>query len=203
MQQINIMDESSIIRNIIRGRYSTFTGDLESGAKIGDSVIIEILENAIWAPTHGLVQTWFFKVFSDKGVESFFKAQQEIYRKTTPPEKFKQEKFDKFVQKTDKVSHIIAVIAKRDPKKRFPVQEDIVAAACALQNIYLSLNANGVDGYLSTGDISYTKEMKEYLGLEEDDACLGFFQLGKAKKGVKIPVRKRIPLEQKMEWIRE
>ncbi|MBN1598528.1 MAG: hypothetical protein JW894_09560 [Bacteroidales bacterium] len=67
------------------------------------------------------------------------------------------------------MSHIIAVIARRDPKKKFPMQEDIVSVSCTLQNIYLSLQEFQIAGYLSTGDICYTNQMRKFLLLEEEE----------------------------------
>ena len=187
----------------IRLRKSTFVNGLKEGSKISDEVIEKLLDNAVWAPTHGLVQAWNFKVFTGKGLDTFYKVQQEIYKAVTPGSKFNQEKYDKIPGKSKRVSHVIAVIARRDPKKRFPKQEDIVSVACAVQNIYLSLQAYGVAGYLSTGDICYTEPMRQYLGLAEDDECIGFLTLGIADENYKRPERKRIPASEKTEWIRE
>jgi nitroreductase len=196
------MSTSITIRNWIKNRKSTFINGLQDGGRINDTVIEEILENATWAPTHGLGQVWEFKVFADAGVDAFFREQQSIYKATTLPEKFNETKYQKFTEKSNRVSHIIAVIARRDPKKRFPKQEDIVSVACAVQNIYLSLQAYGIGGYLSTGNICYAEEMRIFLGLEEEDECLGFFTLGIPDSNLKRPQRKRIPASEKTEWIR-
>ncbi len=197
------METNLPVNRIIRARKSTFVNGLLAGGVIDDSIISELIENATWAPTHGLVQAWEFKVFAGSGVKSFFKAQQRIYKETVAPDKFNQTKYDKYPDKSNRVSHVIAVIARRDPKKRFPKQEDIVSVACAVQNIYLSLEQYGVAGYLSTGDICYTMSMREYLGLNDEDECLGFFVLGLPDPAVTRPTRKRIPAEEKTVWIRE
>jgi len=190
------------IKQWIKNRKSTFSGGLVTGGRIDDRIIEEILENAVWAPTHGLVQAWEFIVFADFGVNTFFKEQQRIYQETTSKEKFNDAKFQKFTEKSDRVSHVIAIIVRRDPKKRFPKQEDIVSVACALQNIYLSIQEYGIGGYLSTGDICYTQLMRNFLGLGADDECLGFFILGVPDKNYVRPERKRIPAKEKTEWIR-
>jgi len=197
------MNEALLIENWIRERHSTFVNGLKEGSRIDDSVIEKILGNATWAPTHGLVQAWNFNVFAGRGVESFYRLQQSIYKEITVPEKFNQIKFAKFTEKSNRVSHIIVIIARRDPKKRYPKQEDIVSVACAVQNIYLSMQAYGVAGYLSTGDICYSRQMREYLQLGHEDECIGFFTLGIADPAAPRPLRKRIPAAEKTEWIRE
>jgi nitroreductase len=198
------MDNSiQLISSFIRNRKSTFTNNLKDNAKIEDRLIGEILDNAIWAPSHGLVQPWYFKVFAGDGVGSFFLAQQRIYKESTPAEKFNESKYNKFTEKVSKVSHIVAIICRRDPKRRFPKQEDIVSVACAVENIYLCLGPYGIAGYLSTGDICYTPQMRDYLKLGEEDECIGFFIMGMADE-TSVPVmRKRIPAPEKTEWIRE
>ena len=187
----------------IKNRKSTFINGFREGSKIADSIIEKLLDNAIWAPSHGLVQAWNFKVFTGKALDRFYKFQQEVYKEITPGSEFNAEKYQKMSAKSNKVSHVIAVIARRDPKKRFPKQEDIVSVACAIQNIYLCLEAYGVAGYLSTGDICYTHSMRKYLDLKDEDECLGFFTLGIADENYKRPERKRIPAREKTEWIRE
>lgn len=187
----------------IKKRQSTFVNGLKEGSTIPDSVIEKLLENASWAPSHGLVQAWNFKVFAGEGVKRFFKAQQEIYKQITPPNKFFDFKYEAYSEKWKRVSHIVVVIAQRDPYKRFPEQEDLVSVACAIENIYLSLAAFGIGGYLSTGDICYSNEMRDFLKLEDDDTLMGFFVLGEPDESFQRPPRTRIAAADKTEWIRE
>jgi len=187
----------------IKNRKSTFVNGLRKGGKIDDPVIENLLENASWAPSHGLVQAWHFKVFAGEGVKKFFKVQQEIYKKITPPDKFFDFKYEAYSEKWQRVSHVIAIVAQRDPHKRFPKQEDLVSVACAVENIYLSLEGLGIAGYLSTGDTCYSEPMREFLGLAAEDEPVGFFILGLPDESVVRPPRTRIAVSEKTEWIRE
>jgi len=169
--------------------------------KIEDTVIAEMLETAIWAPSHGLTQPWVFKVFHGYGVRDFFSRLRDIYLEITPESEVKASKIQKYEDKVKQVSHVIAVCMIRDPKKKYPEIEEIVATACVIENIYICINAYEIAGYLSTGDLCYTQQVKDYLGLGPDDLCLGFFQLGYPKPGIRRPVRKRIPAAEKTQWI--
>ncbi|PTN09170.1 nitroreductase [Mangrovibacterium marinum] len=191
------------IENWLKSRKSTFVNGLKEGSKIDDAIIGKLLENASWAPSHGLVQAWHFNVFAGDAVKRFFSVQQEIYKAITPADKFVDFKYDAYAQKHQRVSHIIAIVAKRDPYKRFPVQEDVVSVACAVENIYLSLQAYDIAGYLSTGGICYAQQMRDFLELEEEDVPIGFFILGEADESFQRPPRMRIPAAQKTKWIRE
>ena len=53
-----------------------------TGGKINDSIILQLLENANWAPTHKLTEPWRFKVFTDKGLKQFAEYQANEYYKT-------------------------------------------------------------------------------------------------------------------------
>ncbi len=191
------------VSKLIKNRKSTFIPMMKEGGSIEDSVIEALLENATWAPSHGLVQAWDFKVFTDEAVKRFFDVQQKLYKEVTPAEKFNEMKYQLYADKHKKVSHIIAIIARRDPEKKHPKQEDIVSVAMAVQNIYLSLESFGIGGYLSTGKLAYSKAMRTFLNLEEEDEPIGFFMLGIPENKFKLPPRVRIPAKEKTEWIRE
>jgi len=191
------------IENWIKNRKSTFVNGLKEGSKIDDSIVKKLLENASWAPSHGLVQAWHFKVFTGDAVKRFFSFQQRVYKEITPADKFVDFKYEAYPEKHKRVSHIVAVIAKRDPYKRFPKQEDIASVACAVENIYLSLEAYGVAGYLSTGETCYSQQMRAFLQLEAEDEPIGLFILGEADESFQRPPRMRLPVAEKTEWIRK
>ena len=191
-----------IISKVIKERRTIYPINFDPNKKISDiNVIKEILDNAIWAPTHKLTQPWNFKVFFGDGVGTFFKKQQEIYKEITPADKFAEKKYQKYDEKAKQVSAVIAVWMKRDGDNKIPEIEEIVATGCVIENIYLCLKPYGLAGYLSTGDICYTQQIKDFLKIGKNDKCLGFFQLGYPKEGLNLPQRKRIPAEEKTEWI--
>ncbi len=192
----------SIVNETIKNRRTIYPINFDPDKKIEDvSIIGELLENAVWAPTHKLTQPWHFKVFHGDGVRVFFKKQREIYKQITPKTDFREKKYDKYMEKAKQVSAVIAVWMQRDPMERVPEIEEIVATGCVIENIYLSLKPYGIAGYLSTGDICYTQQMKDFLKIGTKDKCLGFFQLGYPKQDLKLPERKRIPAKDKTEWI--
>lgn len=191
----------TIVNQIIRDRRSTYPLNFDASRKIPDTLISELLETAVWAPTHGLTQPWNFRVYRGEGVREFFRTLRDIYLATTPPESQKPGKAAKFEEKGAQVSHVIAVCMIRDKNRKYPEIEEIVATGCVIENIYICLQAYGIAGYLSTGDICYLQQTKEYLGLSEADQCLGFFQLGYPKEEINRPERKRIPASEKTTWI--
>lgn len=186
------------VNELIRKRRSTFPDQLDATKKVDDAIIKEILVNATWAPNHGKEQPWHFTVFSGEGLQKFATFQSELYKELAG-DNFKEITYGKLQSNPLKASHIIAIGMKRSVNKNIPEIEDIEAVACAVQNIYLSVEAYGLGGYWTTGGITYKEEAKAYFGLGENDKLLGFFYIGH----VAIPSTgaTRKPLEEKTTWI--
>lgn len=185
---------------LARRRRSVFPDQFEAGKPVDDAVIREIMINASWAPNHGRTEPWQFTVFSGNGLVKFADLQSQLY-KASSGENFKEATYHKMQQNPLKASHIIAIGMKRSTLKNIPEIEDIEAAACAVQNIYLSVTAYGLGGYWTTGGITYLEEAKAYFNLGAEDKLLGFFYIGH----VAVPSTggKRQPIDEKINWITE
>jgi len=193
-----VMKNTEYFNQLVRNRRSIFPDQFDAGKKIDDEIIKKILTNAVWAPDHGKEEPWRFTVFTDNGLKKLADFQSEFYKQNAG-ENFKEGTFLKLRQNPLKASHVIAVGMKRSVNKNIPEQEDIIAVGCAIQNIYLSVTAYGLGGYLTTGGVTYKEKSKFFFGLEEEDKLLGFFYIGH----VAIPpvAAKRRPLEERMTWI--
>ena len=88
-----------------------------------------------------------------------------------------------------------------DGNTTIPEIENISAVACAVQNMYLTCTAYGLGSYWSSPKYIYSEEMKEFLGLGEDDKCLGLFYMGYPEG--EWPKSHRKPLEYVTEWHEE
>lgn len=190
-----------LVNEVIECRRSLFQQDY-SGQPVNDDIVVQMLKNANWAPTHKLTEPWRFVVFSGPGLEKLARDQAEVYKKVTLTDNtFKEERYQNLLTKPQLSSHIIAVGMKRDPKKSVPEVEEIGAVFCAIQNMYLTATAYGVGAYLSTGGITYFEEAKSLFGLEESDKLLGFFHVGMPKR--ELTKGKRRPIEEKVKWVKE
>ncbi|MET0244765.1 MAG: nitroreductase [Flavitalea sp.] len=190
--------EAINLNQAIRTRRSVFTSQFDNTRTIADEIITEILENANTAPTHKLTEPWRFTVFTGQGLETLGQRQSEIY-KAGAGDRFNQKKYENLMVAPKAASHVIAIGCKRSVGM-IPEIEEVAAVSCAVQNIYLSLEAYGIGGYWSTGGVTFMPEAKELAGLGDDDIFMGFFFLGY----VKIPSAKRTPssLENKVSWVR-
>jgi nitroreductase len=194
------MNNAEFFNQLARSRRSTFPDQLEPGKKISNEIIKEILINATWAPNHGKAEPWQFTVFTGEGLQKLANFQSELYKKESG-ENFKEATYIKLQQNPLKASHIISIGMKRTDNKNIPEIEDIQAVACAVQNIYLSVTAYGLGGYMTTGGITYREKAKSFFDLGEEDKLLGFFYIGY----VAIPSTgaTRAPLDKKVKWLTE
>jgi nitroreductase len=186
---------------IVQTRRSVYPYQFEKGKIVPDEIVWQILDNANRAPTHKLTQPWRFTVFSGPGLSYFANLQTEIYTKFAG-EKFKEKKVKNLLEYPLMSSHVIAIGMKRTTAFSIPESEEIMATACAIENMYLSVNAYGLGGYLSTGGITYLEEAKPYFDLEPNDILAGFFYMGYAAASG-IPLSKRGPVAEKVKWVRE
>jgi|SRR6185312_10143189 len=185
---------------VMQQRRSVYPYQFEN-KKIPDETILQVLENANRAPTHKLTQPWRFTVFGGKGLQTFADLQTEIYTKYAG-ENFKEKKLKNLKEYPLMSSHVIVIAMKRTTEINIPEEEEIIATGCAIENIYLSVTAYGLGGYLSTGGITYIEEAKQYFNLNSHDKLIGFFYIG-YPKNLEIPLSKRTPVIEKIKWINE
>ena len=185
---------------LVRSRRSVFPDQFEAGKKVDDTIVEQILTNATWAPNHGRGEPWQFTVFTGEGLQAFAGFQSELYKQLAGTN-FKEITYNKLKQQPLKASHIIALGMKRSANPNIPEIEDVEAVACAVQNIYLSVSAYGLGGYWTTGGITYREQAKSFFGLDEADKLLGFFYIGQI--AVPSGSASRLPLEQKVKWVRD
>jgi nitroreductase len=163
---------------LIRSRRSVKPRCL-NGKSIDDKLVWQILENANWAPTHGLTQPWRFKVFTGSGLEKLADFQADLYKKTTPESKFDSDKYQRMRQNLLQSSHVIVICMKRQISEKIPEIEEIEAVACSVQNMCLTATAYGICSFWGSGGVTL------YLGYSD----------------YPMPTSKREPIQEKVEWI--
>lgn len=185
----------SEINDLIRSRRTIYPEQF-SERKVHKEIILNLLENARWAPTHGLTQPWFFKIFCNEGKKKFVD-----FHRQNINEKFNQQKFEKLKSRAERASAIIAVCMKRQETEKIPEIEEVEAVACAVQNMFLTATAHGIAFYWGSGGLTYSEEMKNFLGLKNKDKCLGFIFLGYPSE--KLQKSQRRPVEYYTEWVEQ
>ncbi len=184
---------------LIRRRRSIKPEQMSDEA-VDPMIVGNILENANWAPTHGMTQPWRFKIYEEDGREKLAEALQRIYRETTPKSGFKQDKYEGIRSKIFAAPVVIVICLARQESGVIPEVEEVAAVACAVQNMHLTASAVGLAAYWSSPAFVYTDEMKAFLRLKKGDLCLGLFYLGWPKDKENWPKGTRSPIQEKLEW---
>lgn len=164
-------------------------------------LVEHLLTNACWAPTHGLTEPWRFVVFTGPARHRLGVELPLIYDRITPPSAVRPEKRAKLEVIFSQVPVVIVLAMRHDPTGKIPEVEDLLAVACAVQNLHLSAHAAGLAGMWSSPPVAYADEAKPVLGLSPEERCLGFFFLGWPRSSAPTPVSRRSPLEVKVRWI--
>lgn len=187
-----------VIQNILNRR--TIKPEQCTGANIPDADIWKILEAANWAPTHGYTEPWRFMVYTGEAKYTFSKAHAEMYKAAQSAESFRQIAYDKIMERASLTSHIIVYVNKKGANPKIPLIEELQSTAMAVQNMTLVAQAMGYAAYINSGAMTYTPQMKAYLGIGEEDQVLGVLYLGVPNDEEKAPGRRITPIEDKVVW---
>ena len=187
----------SEITDLIRHRRTIRPQDHTSRV-VHREIVERILGNATWAPTHGMTQPWRFTVFTGPARERLSTFLGETYTRETPPERFLQRKSDNITQRPLQSSVVIALGMVRDPKGKISERDELLAMACAVQNMHLTCAAYGLGGFWSTGGPMTGTAMRDLLGLGEQGQALGLFFIG--YPAIEWPKSHRRPLDQVVTW---
>ncbi len=187
----------SELSELIRTRRTIFPKDY-SDREVHADIIERVLQNAIWAPNHGMTQPWRFTVFTGEARKRLSDLLGEEYRRSTPAEKFLQKKYDNLTQRPLQSSVVIALGMARDPKGKISELEEMFAVACAVQNMYLTCTAYGLGGFWSTGAALTGDGIRDFLELGPDGRNLGLFYLGYPK--IEWPSGYRKPWVEFVKW---
>ncbi|HEY4989244.1 MAG TPA: nitroreductase [Opitutaceae bacterium] len=180
-----------------RTRRTIKPAQMDGGREIARELLVEMLEDAHWAPTHGLTQPWRFHVFTGEGRGRMADFLQSLYDQTTPENEFRPEKRAKLRDNLVQAPVAIAVAALTDSGVNITRQDELCATACAVQNLLLSAHQRGVGSFWSSAPVSCREEFALWLGLDSRHTPLGLVFLGYPKDGT-TPKSVRVPLDERV-----
>lgn len=190
--------EADSITKIIRERRSVKPALMKPDPLSRETIEL-LLENARWAPTHGLTEPWHFSVFQGTSRHRLAEGLQQLYREQTAPDAFRPEKLAKLGKNPLLAPVVIALGLQRDASGKIPEVEEIAAVACAVQNMHLTAAALGLAGFWSSPPIVYSQAFCDFLGNERIDRCLGLFYLGFPQDDLQL-ISPRRPIAEKTVW---
>ncbi|NND99050.1 MAG: nitroreductase [Pirellulaceae bacterium] len=167
---------------------------------IDESIIQEMLTNANWAPTHGMTEPWRFHVFAGDARKRLAEFLAATYKELTPPEQFKPNKYEGMSQNALLAQVVIVIGMKRQEIEKISELDELMAVACAVQNMHITAASHGVGAFWSTNVAAVSDQMRDFVGLGPKDRALGLFYLGYPAGD--WPAGQRESIDSKVQWIR-
>jgi nitroreductase len=169
---------------------------MDSSREIAHQLLVEILEDAHWAPSHGLTQPWRFHVFTSEGRARLAGALQALYDQITPVTAVRLEKRSKLRDNCLQAQAVVAVAAHSEPGGKISRLDELCSTACAVQNLLLSAHQRGLGSFWATPPVACSPEFTAWLGLDSTHCSLGLVFLGYAKDSpapsIRVPLQERI-----------
>jgi len=145
---------------------------------VAEETVKELLEDAVWAPTHGVRQPWRFIFIRPDQTENFAEKVAATY-----PEERQQNRFEYLSEPT-----AFLVVVMEEPESRKQWDENFGATACMIQNLWLLAWEQQLGVVWKTNSHIYNQQVKDILNVGENEKIVGFLHLGyfdekPAKKG--------------------
>jgi nitroreductase len=194
------MIDHASVSHLIRQRRSLKPVDMDGHHEMDRELLMRLLEDATWAPNHGLTEPWHYHLFQGESRRELAEMLQSTYKATTPEAEFRADKMEKMGKNPLCASIVVAACMMRRGGSKVPAHEELAAVACSLQNLMLSATAAGVGSYWSSPPLLDSKQWKEWLGLGAEDICVGLIYLGYPHSVASPPRSTRSPVETCITW---
>jgi nitroreductase len=135
-----------------------------------------MLRAALRAPDHGRLRPWRFVVIPENRREAFGDVLAHSLQAREPgvaPEELARER-----GKALRAPVIVVAAARMRRGHKIPEVEQIISAGAAAEHVMLAAQAMGFGAMWKTGGPAYDAAVKQALGLDAEDAIVGFLYIG-------------------------
>ncbi|MFZ3577544.1 nitroreductase family protein [Virgibacillus sp. DJP39] len=154
------------LAKLIRERRSVKNGYTDR--TVEQETVLELLDSAVWAPTHGMRQPWRFIFIGSDQKETFAKKVASTY-----PEE-KQENREAYLNEPN--AFLIVVMDVPDNQKQY--DENFGATASMIHNFQLLAWEQQLGVVWKTNPHIYDENVKNILDVSENEKIVGFIHLG-------------------------
>ncbi|MEN2768813.1 nitroreductase family protein [Ornithinibacillus xuwenensis] len=163
---MQILKQQTDLATIIRERRSIKKG--YNSQPVSEETILELLEDAIWAPTHGMRQPWRFIFVGENQKNDFAKKIASTY----PLER--QQNRENYLKEPS----AILVVIMEDGDNQKMRDENFGAAACLIQNFQLLAWEQNLGVVWKTNPHIYDPNVADMLQVQENERIIGFLHMG-------------------------
>ncbi len=173
-----------------------------SDQEVPKEMVERMLQAANWAPSHGDTEPWRFVVFTGESRAELAEMYAAAYRADHPGDKFDPVGEQGYRDRASYAPVWIAIgmspALKEDGSLVMTETEELMAVACAVQNLHLMASAQGLAGMWHSKGVSVHPAVASALGWEPPSKLLGFFFCG--YPNCEWAKGERKPLEEKATW---
>jgi nitroreductase len=171
------------LAKLIRERRAVKKG--YNNKQVTEETVLELLSDAVWAPTHGLRQPWRFVFIDSEQKPDFAKKVAATY-----PE-FKQKNREDYLNEPN----AILVVIMEEPEIQKAWEENYGAVASMIQNLWLLAWEQQLGMVWKTNPHIYDPKVKEILNVKENEKIVGFIHMGYFDEAP--PEKERISVNEK------
>ncbi|RKQ33204.1 nitroreductase family protein [Oceanobacillus halophilus] len=160
------MGQTNYLADMIRSRRAVKKG--YTNQEVKEETVRDLLDSAIWAPTHGLRQPWRFIFVGADKLPDFAKKVAATY-----PEE-RQQNRENYLNEPNAI--LVVVMDEPDIPKQW--DENFGATAAMIQNFWLLAWEKGLGVVWKTNPHIYDQKVKDILNVGENEKIVGFIHLG-------------------------
>ncbi|GGF29291.1 nitroreductase [Halobacillus andaensis] len=140
---------------------------------IDKEVIIDLLNDAVWAPNHGVREPWRFMLFMGEGKEAIVEALLNECERG----KLSTKNPDKLIERYRHIpAHLVVVMEESEKKKIW--EEDFAATSALIQNLQLLGWEQGIGMIWKTNQYINSSSFCEDIGVKEGEKIVGIIHMG-------------------------
>lgn len=167
-------DQQLSISDVIRERRTirSFKDD-----PISKELILELLNDAVWAPNHGHREPWRFILVHEEARTKVVHTAVEIYREAGNLDALDEKQIEKVINDALSIpAQLIIVMKEEESDKKW--EEDFAATSALIQNFQLLAWEKGLGVVWKTNPFIHHKKFHEATGIQENEKVIGLLQLG-------------------------
>lgn len=160
-----------LLNEIIRNRVSS---NKFTNTKVENNLIIELLDQAVYAPNHKMREPWRFIILEGNGKLNFIqKYLDEIHEE-------QKDEIKKTMEKVFQAPMVVAFVMPKNSDYSAEL-EDLQAISAVIQNFLLLLEEQGLGSFWKTPKYIESDLFKEVLGLNTNEIIAGLIMVGYAQ----------------------